>query len=515
MFRNEKLRIGLLIGVALLSFFAGIGRAPLFNKDEGAFCEATREMMLSGNYIMTYLNGEPRYDKPILIYWLQALSVKCFGLTEFAFRLPSALAACLWALAVYLFARRRFGADTAFWAAFFLMTSVQVSVIGKAAIADALLNLLIAVAMFSLWQYYEREDSTHLYAAAIAMALGVLSKGPVAILIPCAATFLFCLIRGEWRRWFRTLAVPGPLLLFMAIAVPWYAAVLWVQGWAFVEGFLLRHNVQRFSGPFEGHGGSLFYYIPVILIGLMPYTAALLRSLSRFREDFRDPFRQYLLIWFLFVWVFFSLSGTKLPHYVIYGYTPLFLLMALHLDSVRSDRWLMTPAVALFAALLFLPLVVPMAIPRVKDPYAVDALRAAAGYLRHWTYLLPMSAGLAALLALAIARRPSRGMKLIAAGIITTAMVNFIGLFLTGAVLHQPVKEAAQVAREQNLEVVAWQVSLPSFMVYQERLMPKTPSSGELVVLTESHWLPHLGEYEVLYEKHGIALARITRLAGS
>ena len=337
MFGNEKLRIALLVAVACLSFFAGIGRAPLFNKDEGAFCEATREMLVSGNYLMTYLNGEPRYDKPILIYWLQALSVKLFGLSEFAFRLPSSITASLWALALYLFARRRFGAETAFWAAFFLMTSAQVTVIGKAAIADALLNLCIAVTMFSLWLYYERNDTTHLYAAAIAMALGMLTKGPVAVLIPCAVTFLFCLIRGEWRRWFRSLAAPGPILLFLAIALPWYAAVLWVQGWDFVEGFLLRHNVQRFGGPFEGHGGSLIYYVPVILVGVMPFTAVLLRSLSRFRADSRDPFRQYLLLWFLFVWVFFSLSGTKLPHYVIYGYTPLFLLMALHLGEVRSD----------------------------------------------------------------------------------------------------------------------------------------------------------------------------------
>ena len=515
MFGNEKLRIALLVAVACLSFFAGIGRAPLFNKDEGAFCEATREMLASGNYLMTYLNGEPRYDKPILFYWLQALSVKLFGLTEFAFRLPSSIAASLWALALYLFARRRFGAETAFWAAFLLMTSAQVTVIGKAAIADALLNLCIAVTMFSLWLYYERNDTTHLYAAAIAMALGMLTKGPVAVLIPCAVTFLFCLIRGEWRRWFRSLAAPGPILLFLAIALPWYAAVLWVQGWDFVEGFLLRHNVQRFGGPFEGHGGSLIYYVPVILVGVMPFTAVLLRSLSRFRADFRDPFRQYLLLWFLFVWVFFSLSGTKLPHYVIYGYTPLFLLMALHLGEVRSDRWLLAPAVLLFMVLLALPAVLPLAIPRVKDPYAADALRAAVGYLRHWTYLLPMGTGLACLLAMAFARGPSRAWKLVAVGLIMTAMVNFIGMFLTGAVLHQPVKEAALVAREHNLEVVPWQVSLPSFMVYQERLMPKTPSGPELVVLTESHWLQHLGEHEVLYEKHGIALARITRLAGT
>src|SRR5919206_4159035 len=107
----------LTVAAVLASFFWMLGHAPLFDVDEGAFSEATLEMFQRGDFLSTYLNGEPRYDKPILIYWLQAASISLFGASEFAFRLPSALCATVWAYFTYLFARRRYGARTALLAA--------------------------------------------------------------------------------------------------------------------------------------------------------------------------------------------------------------------------------------------------------------------------------------------------------------------------------------------------------------------------------------------------------------
>ena len=149
---NWEIRYGtlLLASALFLSFYAALGMAPLFDLDEGAFSEATREMLLSHNFVTTYLNQELRFDKPILIYWLQAASVSIFGPHEFAFRLPSAIAATLWALAIHRFARRWLDPAAAFWAAFTMVTSLQVTIIAKAAIADALLNMFIAPSIFAL-----------------------------------------------------------------------------------------------------------------------------------------------------------------------------------------------------------------------------------------------------------------------------------------------------------------------------------------------------------------------------
>lgn len=139
-----------MLGILVLaSFFAVLGNAPLFDVDEGAFSEATREMAASGNYLTTYLNGAPRFDKPVLIYWMQLLSIKTFGLNEFGLRFPSALFAGGWAMAMFFFARREFSQREAFLGSAMLVLSLQVTIIAKAAIADALLNFFLALTMLA------------------------------------------------------------------------------------------------------------------------------------------------------------------------------------------------------------------------------------------------------------------------------------------------------------------------------------------------------------------------------
>jgi 4-amino-4-deoxy-L-arabinose transferase-like glycosyltransferase len=509
-----KIQMLVLAAAVALSFFVGIGHAALFNKDEGAFCEATREMMASGNYVMTYLNGAPRFDKPILIYWCQAASVKLFGMNEFAFRFPSAVAAALWALIAYLFARRVLGADKAFLATLFLVTAAQVSVIAKAAIADALLNLCIAAAMFCIFLYYQTDAKRYIYLSCAAMAVGMLTKGPVAVLIPFAVSFLFCWRQRALRRWFRVVTNPVGILIFVAIAAPWYIAVFRDQGWDFFNGFIMKHNVKRFGGSFEGHAGSLFYYIPVVLIGTMPYTTLTVKSLAGFRAAWRDPLKQFCLIWFVFVMVLFSFSGTKLPHYAIYGYTPFFLLMACAVDTLRSDRWLLLPAAAVFGALALLPMALPFIADHTKDEFAAEMLSWAPDYMG-WDFSAMLLAALAATLGVAWTPRLSRPVKLAIVGLLSVVIINFVGMNVVARIMHEPVKEAAEIARKTGGEVVLWKTSAPSFWVYYgKQTEERIPRSGDLV-FTEAQRIDPLGQNQILYEKNGYVLARLIRLAGT
>src|SRR5438270_3758221 len=308
----------LTVAAVLASFFWMLGTPPLFDVDEGAFSQATLEMFQRGDFLSTYLNGEPRYDKPILVYWLQALAVTLLGPSEWAFRLPSALCATGWAWLTYLFARRYYGVDRALFAAVLLATSLGVYVIGRAATADALLNLLLAASMFAAWLHLSTGRRGWLYATHAAIALGVLAKGPIAILVPFATTFIFCALRKDIRTWARAVFDWRALLLFLVIAAPWYIVILLKEGQGFIAGFFLKHNVGRFSGPVSGHGGSLLYYFPVVLILSLPFTALIVPMAQRIRLIWRDELQLYLLIWFAFVFIFFSLSGTKLPHYVLY-----------------------------------------------------------------------------------------------------------------------------------------------------------------------------------------------------
>src|SRR5690349_44688 len=159
----------------IASFFWMLGAAPLFDVDEGAVSQATLEMLERGEFLSTYLNGEPRYDKPILAYWLQAAAVTLIGPSEWAFRLPSAICATLWAWFTYLFVKRHYGVARALFAAALLASSLGVFIIGRAATADALLNMLIAASMFAAWLHLATGRRGWLYATHAAIGLGVLA----------------------------------------------------------------------------------------------------------------------------------------------------------------------------------------------------------------------------------------------------------------------------------------------------------------------------------------------------
>ncbi|TCD47636.1 glycosyltransferase family 39 protein [Chlorobium sp. N1] len=509
---RESVILGALLAIILaVTCFAVLGRAPLFDVDEGAFSEATREMLRSGNYLSTTLNGAPRFDKPILIYWLQLLSLKTFGPGEFAFRLPSALAAGAWSFALFLHESRRSGARQAFTAAAMLILSLQVTIIAKAAIADALLNLCLAGTLLSLLTYYRSGSRHALLLAFSAMGFGMLTKGPVAVLIPLAATFLFQLGRGTLRQWLRMVLDPAGIALFLAIALPWYLLEYRAEGMDFIQGFFLKHNVGRFGTSFEGHSGSILYYVPVVIIGLMPFTGLLYTVVRNFRRLMADPENLFLGIWTLFVFAFFSLSGTKLPHYMIYGYTPLFILMARALPYLRRPALTLIWPLLLLALLALLPALLPAAAAMAAgDPFIADILEAARAIFAEGHIILTLALA-AAMAAIMLLRRFPAEFRLVASGLCFSLYVNLHVMALAGRLLQEPVKEAALLAKQNGWEIVMWRVDYPSFLVYSESLaLKRDPRPGEVVLTTSKH-LGELREPEVLYRKNGIVLLRTTQ----
>ena len=495
----------------LLSFFFALGRAPLFDVDEGAFSQATMEMFQRGDFLSTYLNGVPRYDKPILVYWLQAASVMALGANEFAFRLPSALCASLWVLLTFLFARRRCGMNTALLAAAIMATSLGVYIIGRAATADALLNMLIAASMFSAWLYLETGKRAWSHATFASIGLGFLAKGPVAILIPLAVTFMFCFLRRDLKTWARAVFDWHGLLLFAIIALPWYVYILQRDGWAFVQGFFFKHNLSRFGGPLQGHAGSLLYYLPVLVVGTLPFTAFLLQTGRRIRMAWRDDLQCYLLLWFAFVFVFFSLSGTKLPHYLLYGMTGLFILMAIYGPEMRLRFWALLAPLLFYLFLLALPLLVARVLPWVDDGYYREALAEVEDYfgLGYYAY-----AGVAVLLTIyfMLERRFDLPRKLVLTGILAVVGLSAFVVPVGAGVQQEPIKEAAIFAREKGYEVIMWRLNAPSFSVYYGHPTPtRDPIPGDIVI-TKAKRLAELPGYgsEILYAKNGIVLIRVT-----
>jgi 4-amino-4-deoxy-L-arabinose transferase-like glycosyltransferase len=491
-----------------LGFFLNLGSAPLFDRDEGAFSEATREMVESGNYISTTLNGEPRYDKPILTYYAQLVGVTVLGWNEWGLRLHSALAAAAWVLVVWGFARREWDETTGWVAAIFTATSLWVMIIGRAATADALLNLFLALTLVDLYRFWREDRPGPLYRVFLWSALGFLTKGPVAVAIPLASAFLLALVRGQVTRYLKAIFHPVGWLIFFAVAGPWYWAVYQRDGQAFIDGFFLGHNLNRFADTMEGHGGNLLYFVPVILLILLPHTTLFLRTLPRIREAREKDLDLFLWLWFGFVFVFFSVSSTQLPHYLLYGATPLFLLMARYREDLGSRILGLLPALFLVALLAGLPILLPVVEPLVDDAFARAILSVAPdafgpGY-RVWTGL-----GVMVVVALFFVRRWPPWKHLVAAGLVVAATVA-LGLYPTyGKIQQGPTKEAALLARAEGWDVVMWRLDMPSFAVYYGDITPlREPRPGE-VVFTRVTRLERLEQpTEVLFQKGGIVLAR-------
>jgi len=503
----------LLLACALV-LLPSIALYPLFDVDEGAFSEATREMLQSGDWLSTTLNGLPRWDKPILIYWLQAVSVATLGLNEFALRLPSVLAALAWVLAIAQFARVRLGAQVGALAGWVCASSLGVLVIARSATADALLNALLAAMMLDLWRHLENGDRAALRRTYLWMALGVLTKGPIAVLIALAVSLAYCASQRQWRPWWRAASDPVGWLILLGVAGPWYAAQLLIHGRDFVDGFLVRHNLDRFTGTLEGHGGSrwyFFFYYAVLLPGLLlPWSGLLWQVARRGAQDWREPLPRYLWLWFGFVFTFFSLSGTKLPHYLLYGMTPLFLLVARQLPARATLANLALPCCVLLLLLPGVPALLQAWAGSVHAPvvpfYAAQAQRAlAAAGPAYYAVTLLCAAGALAL----CAYRPWPAWRRGVGSSVALGLALAYGFTpWLGEVLSGPQHRAALLAATLPGPAVQWDFAAPSFSVYRRQITPvRAPQPGELAITRTDRLDPDLPA-ELLFREGGVALVR-------
>jgi 4-amino-4-deoxy-L-arabinose transferase-like glycosyltransferase len=318
-------------------FFFRLGTPGLFDADEPAYAQAAREMLETGDWVTPHFNGRPRFDKPILFYWLITLSYRLFGVTEFAVRAWSALAGVLLVVLVAWAARRTFGPPADLWAGLVLTTNILTPLLARAAVTDMLLTLFVTTAILAGLEALEGSRSPNWWAMLFwtAMGLAVLVKGPVGLLIPMLALGgLLLFLQDRGRALARLVPWEGPAL-FVVLTLPWYGLVFGANGWAFVEGFIIKHHITRYSGVVSSHAGPIWFYLPVLLIGFFPWSGFLPSALwlagksARLREG-RNPADRLLIActcWVIGVLVFFSLAGTKLPSYVFPVFPALALLV--------------------------------------------------------------------------------------------------------------------------------------------------------------------------------------------
>jgi 4-amino-4-deoxy-L-arabinose transferase-like glycosyltransferase len=299
----------LLAGFCGFLFFFGLSYFGLLGADEPRYAQVAREMLARHDWITPTLGGQAWLEKPALYYWQTMLAYGAFGVSDWAARLPSAVDASLLVVAVYLFLRRfrpGFQLDGA------LMTASAAGVIGfaRGAAMDMPLAAMFAIAMLLWYAWYETHSKRSLAGFHIFLGLATLAKGPVAIVFAALIIAVFAVAKGDYTLVRRTLWLPGIALLSL-VTLPWYVAVQ-VRNPEFLRVFILQHNLQRFGEDLYHHTAPFWYYLPVVLLGLVPWTifvvAALVESVRVWWTERREMFRSedalpaFLTIWLVSQW---------------------------------------------------------------------------------------------------------------------------------------------------------------------------------------------------------------------
>ncbi|WP_246840665.1 glycosyltransferase family 39 protein [Chloracidobacterium aggregatum] len=335
-----------------IAFFWQLGNLGLVGPDEPRYAQVAREMWQRGDWLTPTLGGTTWFEKPALLYWLMGFSFQLVGFNEWGARLPSAVAATLTVLLLGTL-RPPLGPAAALLAA----TSPLMLAFARAATFEALLTLAVTTATLAFHLSFEAARQARptrvrltLYLFYVALGVGMLAKGLVGLVLPLGSLLFYLLLTPDLRRrpW-ETLRHLRPLtgsLLVLAVAGLWYIPVIVRHGWPFIEEFFIAHHFQRFTSNRFRHPGPVYYYLPVLLAGLLPWSLWLIAGLYRAvrpvqpsaeghetsentSTDDDKPLVRLALCGFITPLLFFSFSGSKLPGYILPA-VPFAALLAAH-----------------------------------------------------------------------------------------------------------------------------------------------------------------------------------------
>ncbi|MEH2124499.1 glycosyltransferase family 39 protein [Nostoc sp.] len=380
-----------LMVVGWVAFGWNLGNIGLIDETEPLFAEASRQMFVTGDWITPFFNGDTRFDKPALIYWCQAIAYHLIGVNEWAVRLPSAIAAfglvCLafytiqWYLAkqdeLEQVSRPNRRYLTSFIAAALMALNPETIIWARTGVSDMLLTGCMASALLCFFLGYAGEQGSRgaelisnahyplspegappspmphapfpnkwYLAFYVLIAGAILTKGPVGIVLPGLIVAAFLLYVGKVREVLQEMHLLIGILIIIALSVPWYALVIWRNGWNYINSFFGYHNLERFTEVVNGHSAPWYFYFLVVLLGFAPYSVYLPASIIRLkfwqRSHWRslERFQQFGLFawfWFASIFAFFSIAVTKLPSYVLPLMPAAAILVALLWSDLFSD----------------------------------------------------------------------------------------------------------------------------------------------------------------------------------
>lgn len=354
-----------LFAVAVFLCFWGSQKVPLFDTDEPRYAQAAREMMERGDWVVPTFNGQPRYAKPVLFYWLLIGSYKVFGVNEFAARFWSGAAAVFIALVLFFSLKPIFGWETAIVSSLFWLTSLGTLIFAHAAITDMVLTAFMMGSLVALWFGVQKRQAFWFYLASSLCALAVLTKGPVGVTLPVAIfAVAWFLTRPKFHQpsiKHLAIVVFGCIAIFLAIALPWYVAVTVRTQGEFLRHFLFVENVQRYAQSGKLPLWLHAVYFPIVAFALsFPWSSLSIWAFRKLPDltESQQRWHSLLKVWAILPVLAFTFSRTKNPQYVLLSVPALTTLAAMWLTASSPDErrarisWGATMVVA--ALLLFL-----------------------------------------------------------------------------------------------------------------------------------------------------------------
>jgi 4-amino-4-deoxy-L-arabinose transferase-like glycosyltransferase len=374
-----------LLFYGLVPVFGGDGLG-LVGADEPRYAQIAREMLTRHDYVTPVLWGHPWLEKPALYYWRAMFAFLEFGVHDWSARLPSASFAFILVALIYLHLRR-FRPGSQLDAA--LITASCAGIIGfaRGASTDMQLAAPFCIGMLGWYAWYETGKKFWLFDLYFFVGVATLAKGPVAPFMALVIILSFAALRREWSLLRRTVWIPG-FLLYFAMVLPWYIAVQ-RRNPDFLRVFFLEHNLERFATNRYMHEHAFWYYIPITLLALMPWSViavraladAIQQSIAEWRARYAkqhyighsrwgDAFPEFLVLWTLFPILIFSLSRSKLPGYILPSIPPLTILTGDYINRIRNKNlsvWLLLLHALLAAVTIVLVLLVPWRIGHPGD----------------------------------------------------------------------------------------------------------------------------------------------------
>jgi 4-amino-4-deoxy-L-arabinose transferase-like glycosyltransferase len=356
---NLRLRTDwlLLAGFCLFLFFYGLGSFGLVGADEPRYAQVAREMFQRRDWITPTLGGQAWLEKPALYYWQAEIAYALFGVRDWAARIPSALDASLMVFVAYWFLCR-LRSSVALDGALMLASAAGIIGFAHAASTDMPLAAMFAIAMLSWYAWWETQKRVLLATFYVFLALATLAKGPVAPFLAGVIVVLFAFAAGRAKIVLQTFW-PAGFFLFLIVMFPWYIAVQ-IRNPEFFRVFILEHNLARFGTNLYRHHQPFWFFLPVALVSLIPWSifvcAGIWETLRAWWTERRslfdsgDALSVFLVLWLTVPVVFFSLSQSKLPGYILPGLPagPLLVAEWLRRHTNETPDW---PAVLLHAVL--------------------------------------------------------------------------------------------------------------------------------------------------------------------